>query len=104
MVAKSYSPKSDAAYQRHHVYARNADEAQRRLLPLGAALRRTAMLNDASSALALLQTRRSGKPRELVGPAPTDAELQQMLEIAVRVPDHGQLSPWRLVIVAEDQR
>jgi len=62
------------------------------------------MLNDASSALALLQTRRSGKPRELVGPGPTDAELEQMLQIALRVPDHGQLSPWRLVIVAEDQR
>jgi nitroreductase len=62
------------------------------------------MLNDASSALALLETRRSGKPRELVGPPPSDADLQRMLNISVRVPDHGQLSPWRLVVVRADQR
>ena len=62
------------------------------------------MLNDRSSALALLETRRSGKPRELVGPAPSDAELEHMLRIAIRVPDHGQLSPWRLVIVGDDER
>lgn len=62
------------------------------------------MLNDRSSALALLKTRRSAKPRELVGPGPSDAELEQILTIAARVPDHGQLQPWRFVIVDDDQR
>ena len=62
------------------------------------------MLNDASSALALLESRRSGKPRELVGPPPSAGDLQRMLSIAIRVPDHGQLSPWRFVIVGDDQR
>ena len=62
------------------------------------------MLNDVSSALSLLETRRSGKPRELVGPQPSEGDLQRMLSIATRVPDHGQLSPWRFVIVADDQR
>ena len=62
------------------------------------------MLNDTTSILSLLQTRRSGKPRELVGPGPTDAELQQMLTIAARTPDHGNLAPWRFVIVGDDQR
>jgi nitroreductase len=62
------------------------------------------MLNDTSSALSLLETRRSGKPRELVGPPPSEGDLQRMLSIAIRVPDHGQLSPWRFVVVAEDQR
>ena len=62
------------------------------------------MLNDRSSALSLLETRRSAKPRELVGPAPTAEELERILSIAVRVPDHGKLTPWRLVTVAEDQR
>ena len=62
------------------------------------------MLNDTSSILSLLQTRRSGKPRELIGPAPTDVELQQMLTIAARTPDHGNLAPWRFVVVGEEQR
>ena len=49
------------------------------------------MLNDRSSALSLLETRRSGKPRELVGPGPTAAEMERILTIAARIPDHGKL-------------
>jgi nitroreductase len=62
------------------------------------------MLNDRSSILSLLETRRSGKPRELTGPGPTPEELKRILTIAARTPDHGKLSPWRFVTVAEDQR
>jgi nitroreductase len=62
------------------------------------------MLNDRSSALPLLETRRSAKPRELVGPGPTPEEMERILTIAARVPDHGKLTPWRFVTVAEDQR
>jgi nitroreductase len=62
------------------------------------------MLNDRSSILSLLETRRSGKPRELVGPGPSAQELERMLAIAARVPDHGKLTPWRFVPVADDQR
>ena len=62
------------------------------------------MLNDRSSILSLLETRRSGKPRELVGPGPTAQELERILTIAARVPDHGKLHPWRFVTVADDQR
>lgn len=62
------------------------------------------MLNDRSSLLSLLQTRRSGKPRNMSGPGPTAQELDEILSIATRVPDHGKLHPWRFVLVAEDQR
>jgi nitroreductase len=62
------------------------------------------MLNDRSSILSLLETRRSGKPRELVDPGPTQTELERMLTIAARTPDHGKLFPWRFVTVASDQR
>jgi nitroreductase len=62
------------------------------------------MLNDRSSILSLLETRRSAKPRELVGPGPTAAELERILTIAARTPDHGTLTPWRFVTVADDQR
>ena len=62
------------------------------------------MLNDRSSLLSLLETRRSAKPREMVGRAPSEVELERMLAIAARIPDHGKLSPWRFVTVADDQR
>jgi nitroreductase len=62
------------------------------------------MLNDRSSTLSLLETRRSAKPRELIGPGPDAAEMERILTIAARTPDHGRLSPWRFVTVADDQR
>ena len=61
-------------------------------------------LNDRSSLLAHLESRRSGKPRELVEPGPSRAELERMLALALRVPDHGKLAPWRFIIVAANQR
>lgn len=62
------------------------------------------MLNDRSSILSLLETRRSGKPRDLVGPGPAPAELKRILTIAARTPDHGTLTPWRFVTVGDHQR
>ena len=62
------------------------------------------MLNDPTTPLSLLATRRSGKPRDLVAPGPDAAQLATILEIAARVPDHGKLAPWRFVVVGEDQR
>ena len=62
------------------------------------------MLNDRSSLLSLLETRRSAKPRELIGPGPTAAELERLLTLAARTPDHGKLHPWRFVTIAEDRR
>lgn len=62
------------------------------------------MLNDRSSILSLLETRRSGKARDLVGPGPGREEMERILRIAARTPDHGKLFPWRFVVVDEDQR
>lgn len=62
------------------------------------------MFNDHTSPLALLETRRSGKPRDMVGPGPTEEELQHILAIAARTPDHGKLAPWRFVVVGAQQR
>jgi len=49
-------------------------------------------------ALQLLKTRRSVKPMELGGPAPSAAEIDTMLTVAARVPDHGKLAPWRFLV------
>ena len=62
------------------------------------------MLNDRSSAFSLLRTRRSGRPRDMVEPGPDAEQLRQILEAAIRVPDHGKLAPWRFVHVAQAQR
>lgn len=62
------------------------------------------MLNDLSSTLSLLETRRSGKPREMVAPGPDPAQLDRILSLAARAPDHGKLFPWRFVIVEQAQR
>lgn len=62
------------------------------------------MLNDRSTPLALLETRRSGKPREMVAPGPSAGQIDRMLAIAARTPDHGKLFPWRFVIIEAEQR
>ncbi len=51
------------------------------------------------STISLLRTRRSPKLRSLVEPGPSPSELDELLTIAARVPDHGKLVPWRFVII-----
>ena len=46
-----------------------------------------------------LLTRRSVGMAFLKEPGPNAGELEQMLTIATRVPDHGKIAPWRLVVI-----
>jgi nitroreductase len=55
-------------------------------------------------ALELLKTRRSMKPREMTPPGPSPAELETILTIGARVPDHGKLAPWRFIVFEGDAR
>jgi nitroreductase len=55
-------------------------------------------------AIELLKTRRSVKPREMTSPGPSPAELETILTIGARVPDHGKLAPWRFIIFEGDAR
>jgi nitroreductase len=55
-------------------------------------------------ALELLTTRRSFKAVELVGPAPSEAEIDTLLTVASRVPDHGKLAPWRFIVFEGEAR
>ena len=52
----------------------------------------------------LLNSRRSVPSRQLGEPGPTDAQLRQLLEAAIRVPDHGKLTPWRMLLIRGDAR
>ncbi len=56
------------------------------------------VLNDQSSVLAFLASRKSASAKAMGAPGPGAEQLSQILEIAVRVPDHGKLTPWRLVV------
>jgi nitroreductase len=48
-------------------------------------------------ALQVLTSRRS--PPKLIDPAPTDAQLSEILAAAIRAPDHGRLRPWRFILL-----
>ena len=54
--------------------------------------------------ITLLRTRRSLKPAELAGPGPSPADIDTLLTIASRVPDHGKLSPWRFIVFEGESR
>jgi nitroreductase len=53
-------------------------------------------------AMPLLHTRYSAL--KLGEPAPSAQAVRAMLESAARVPDHGRLLPWRLILIERDAR
>src|SRR5262249_3800965 len=63
-----------------------------------------ARIKPMPDALELLKTRRSIKPIELAGPGPSAGEIETLLTIASRVPDHGKLVPWRFIIFEGEAR
>lgn len=58
----------------------------------------------AEVAAALIQSRQTILPKRLGSPGPTEAELVAILNAAGHAPDHGQLLPWRFVLVPEAAR
>jgi len=61
-------------------------------------------LNNKSDTLTLLETRRSASAKAMAGPGPSEEQLGQLLKIAVRVPDHGKLTPWRFIVFEGESR
>ena len=54
--------------------------------------------------LDFLYQRSSVAARNLVAPGPDDAQLEALLNAALRVPDHGRQTPWRLLLLRGQQR
>ena len=50
--------------------------------------------------LALLSRRRSIAPQFLGEPGPSSEQVETLLRLAARVPDHGKLAPWRFIVIA----
>jgi len=54
--------------------------------------------------LSLLQQRHSAPSRQLGEPGPAGDELQALLQTVIRVPDHGKLVPFRLILLRGDAK
>lgn len=57
-----------------------------------------------TASLRPLLVRQSVPASQLTAPAPDDATLHTLLEAALRVPDHGKLEPFRLVLLRDDAK
>jgi len=57
-----------------------------------------------NSVLEHLERRRSVKADKLIEPGPDQAQLETILRIASRVPDHKKLTPWRFIVITGDER
>lgn len=61
--------------------------------------------NSAGSPATLdfLRQRRSHPSVTMTAPGPSEEQINDILTIAARVPDHGKLAPWRFVLYGPDQ-
>lgn len=59
---------------------------------------------ESAETLALLSQRRSTKVAQLRAPAPSGADLEALIALAARAPDHGKLGPWRFVVIEGEGR
>ena len=56
------------------------------------------------SLIAYLKTRRSMPAFQMKEPGPSREEIEEILTLASRVPDHGKLAPWRFIVISGDER
>ena len=54
--------------------------------------------------LALIHTRQQTSTKRLGEPGPDAAQIETILGAASAAPDHGRITPWRLVIVPQQRR
>lgn len=59
---------------------------------------------ESEETLRLLSRRRSTPVAVLAEPGPTRAELEQLIRLAARAPDHRKLGPWRFIVFEGDAR
>lgn len=51
-----------------------------------------------------LARRRSAPAQSLTAPGPSPAEIERILQLGARTPDHGKLFPWRFVVMGPQSR
>lgn len=53
---------------------------------------------------ARLASRRSAPAHALISPGPDSDQMERILRLGLRTPDHGKLFPWRLVVLGPQTR
>ncbi len=56
------------------------------------------------AALTLIHSRQHVSPKRLGDPGPLPDQIEQILAAAGAAPDHGRLTPWRLIIIPPERR
>ncbi len=57
-----------------------------------------ALNRPAPDAIDLLLSRRSGSAKAMTEPGPSRKQLDQIIQAAARVPEHGKCFPWRFIV------
>lgn len=60
--------------------------------------------HPSQEALNLLALRRSTLARDMIEPGPSTQQIDDLIRLASRVPDHGKLGPWRFVVFEGEAR
>ena len=55
-------------------------------------------------AASLMQSRRTILPKRLFAPGPNPQQIGMMFDAAATAPDHGQLLPWRFIVIPDAAR
>ncbi|WP_284776490.1 nitroreductase [Agrobacterium sp. lyk4-40-TYG-31] len=61
-------------------------------------------MKDNISLIDYLNVRRSTPALQLTEPGPDTAQIEEILRLTVRVPDHGKLAPWRFIVYRGEER
>ena len=59
---------------------------------------------DAALTLTLIHSRQHTSPKRLGDPGPDREQIEKILTAAGAAPDHGLLTPWRLIIIPPERR
>lgn len=71
---------------------------------LFAGMTSTPDLDVLDAALTLIHSRQHTSPKRLGAPGPNPEQVEAILSAAGAAPDHGQLTPWRIVIIPPERR
>jgi nitroreductase len=56
------------------------------------------------STIHLITSRQNVSPKRLIAPGPSDDQMTTMFLAAAAAPDHGEIVPWRFVVVSAEKR
>jgi nitroreductase len=56
------------------------------------------------TAIQLITSRQNVSPKRLLAPGPSEAQVASLFQAAAAAPDHGEITPWRFVLVPVEKR